>query len=132
VGYRGNGPSFQNKMKDERQDYRYGPTQVHSIEEEDGAGSSQRQRNDSQWPAKPKQWGDGKKPWAGPKKPWKPDQNKLTFEAMLDAPCNWHSAQGGRPASHTNRQCSWMARIRKDSTLGLGLSSTSRCHHHQC
>jgi hypothetical protein len=52
VGYRGNGPSFQNKRKDEMQDYRYGPTQVHSIEEEDGAGSSQRQRNDSQWPAK--------------------------------------------------------------------------------
>ena len=35
---------------------------------------------------------------------------EYTFEAMLDAPCKYHSG-AGKPASHTTRDCGWTKRL---------------------
>src|SRR4051812_32290987 len=32
---------------------------------------------------------------------------------MLDQPCSFHTAAGGKPAGHTTRNCSWMTRARR-------------------
>ena len=75
------------------------------------AGSSQRQKtNDSpaygQNQEATMQWNNQRKPWEA-----KP---VLTYEAMLDGPCSFHTIDARRPANHSTRQCSWYERAMKD------------------
>lgn len=102
------------RRRDERPGNNYGSYQVAAVAEQQDAGQGQRQKTgDGQWP----------KPWernnAGPsrpvpKKPWQ-QKPHVTYEAMLDNPCDHHPGPDGRPATHTNRQCSWFIRAQRDA-----------------
>ena len=77
------------------------------------AGSSQRQKtNDSPG------WGQNQeaaKQWNNLRKPWEA-KPVLTYEAMLDGPCSFHTIDPRRPANHSIRQCGWYERAMKDGT----------------
>ena len=77
--------------------------QVAAVQDNSGAGGSQRQKTGSQ-------------PWAGPNKQWvekKPlqDQEKYTMESAMDQLCRWHTPNPARPAIHLTKDCSWTKRL---------------------
>ena len=82
---------FGNKRREP--DYRYGSDQVAAVNpDRPDLGSNQRPKFNG--PA----WGqnqEGKKPWE--------DQKPLTYEAMLDGPCSYHTTDFRKPANHTTR-----------------------------
>ena len=102
---RGDRQDFGIKRREDRPDYRYGSNQVAAVDQDQpGAGNSQRLRNSG--PA----WGqnqDGKRSWSDQRKP-------LTYEAMLDGPCSYHTHDPRGPANHSSRQCSWYQRTLKE------------------
>ena len=63
---------------------------------------------------------------------WRPNQNTwvrkdwngpsqsapVTFEAMLDGPCRYHTIDPRKPANHSTRNCSWTLRIQADGQKG--------------
>jgi hypothetical protein len=114
-------PDNRNKRRDDRQDYRYGSSQVVAIEEEQGgAGSSQRPRYENyqqpqqqqQQPQQQAQPFQKKNVWvnknagtgAGQKKQWP----KYTVGLAMDKPCVFHTFQPGKSANHLIRNCSWL------------------------
>jgi hypothetical protein len=92
-----------NKRREDFPNRRYGPHQVAAVQDNSGAGGSQRQKTRSQ-------------PWAGPKKqwvekkPWKKEE-KYTMESAMDQPCRWHTPNPTRPANHLTKDCSWTKRL---------------------
>src|SRR4051812_37238151 len=45
----------------------------------------------------------------GPKPKKQKPSSDWSFENMLDQPCSFHTAAGGKPAGHTTRNCSRMS-----------------------
>jgi hypothetical protein len=69
------------------------------VQDNSGAGSSQRQKTGNQpWAGKKKQWVE--------KKPWH-DQPKYTMESAMEQPCRWHTPNPAKPANHLTKDCSW-------------------------
>jgi hypothetical protein len=107
-------PDNRNKRRDDRPDYRYGSSQVATVEEEQGgAGSSQHLRYEGyQQPQQQQQVQPFQKKnvWinknagggAGQKKQWP----KYTVGLAMDKPCVFHTFQPGKPANHLTRNCS--------------------------
>ena len=107
---------FRQKRKDDRPDNRYGSYHVAAVEQdEQAAGGSQRPKYNN---PKKQPWDKkaGQREWSNPKKQ-KPSSD-WSFEAMLDQPCSFHTAAGGRPAGHTTQNCSWMTRARRGDGFG--------------
>ena len=90
------------KRREDRPDHRYGSNQVVAVyQEQPDAGNSQRQK--SSGPA----WGQNRKCGV--------EKLRLTYEAMLDGPCSYHTHDPRRPANHSTRQCSWYQRTRMEA-----------------
>ena len=92
-------------------DYRYGADQVAAVNMDHfEAGHSQKPKNDGPaWMPNQNSW--AKKEWNGPNPP-------LTFEAMLDGPCRYHTTDPRKPANHSTRNCSWHHRIQVEGQRG--------------
>ena len=101
------GPVRQNDRQDfgnkrREPDYGYGSNQVAAVnQDQPDAGNSQRPKYNG--PA----WGQNQEG----KRPWGDQKQSLTYEAMLDGPCSFHTQNIRRPANHTTRQCSWCRRM---------------------
>ena len=80
----------------------------------DNTEARQSQRPKNEGPA----WRPNQNTWV--KKEWNgPSQNaSLTFEAMLDGPCRYHTTDPRKPANHSTRNCSWTLRIQADGQKG--------------
>ena len=98
---RGDRPDYGYKRREYRPDYRYGSNQVAAVtQDQPDAGTSQRQKpNDSptfgQNQEAATQRNNQRKPWEA-----KPI---LTYEAMLDGPCSFHTIDARRPDRKSTR-----------------------------
>jgi len=94
------GPRFNDRQefghKRREPDYSHTSNQVAAVsQDQPGAGGAQR----------PKTNGPAFNPNPEP---------ALTYEAMIDGPCCYHTKDPRKPANHTTRQCSWNRRIREE------------------
>ena len=110
---RGDRPDYGYKRRDDRPDLRYGSNQVVAVtQDQPDAGTSQRQKtNDG--PA----FGQNQEAatqWNNQRKPTWEAKPIMTYEAMLDGPCSFHTIDARRPANHTTWQCNWYERAMKD------------------
>lgn len=81
-------------------DYRYGADQVAVVAVDNPeAGQSQKPKNDGPT------WRPNQNTWV--RKEWNGPSQALTFEAMLDGPCKYHTIDPRKPANHSTRNCSW-------------------------
>jgi hypothetical protein len=88
-----------NKRREEFPDIRYGTQHVAAVQDNSGAGGSQRQKTGTHpWAGQKKQWVE-KKAWQG--------QPKYTMESAMDQPCRWHTPNPAKPANHLTKDCSW-------------------------
>ena len=102
-------------------DYRYGADQVAAVAVDNPEpGSSQKPKNEGPaWRLNQNTW--VRKDWNGS------NQNaSLTFEAMLDGPCRYHTIDPRKPANHSTRNCSWTLRIQADGQKGPGPRAPNR------
>ena len=94
-------------------DYRYGADQVAAVAV-DNLEPVQTQRPKNEGPAwRPNQNTWVRKDWSGPNQ-----SAAMTFEAMLDGPCRYHTIDPRKPANHSTRNCSWTLRIQVDGQKG--------------
>jgi hypothetical protein len=92
-----------NKRREDFPDRRHGMQQVAAVQDNSGAGGSQRQKIGTQ------PWADQKKQWVE-EKPWQ-DQAKYTMESSMDQPCRWHTPNPAKPANHLKKDCSSTKRL---------------------
>ena len=85
-------------------DCRYRADQVAAMNvDHPEAGESQKPKNDGPT------WRPNQNTWV--KKEWNGPNQSLTFEAMLDGPCRYHTTDPRKLANHSTRNCSWTLRI---------------------
>ena len=83
-------------------DYRYGADQVAAVlvENPDPVQTQRPKTEGPSWRANQNTW--VRKDWNGPNQ-----SAPVTFEAMLDGPCRYHTTDPRKPANHSTRNCSW-------------------------